>query len=76
MACYGDGKKLKDTYINSGARYQKVTTTGSRSASGFKGELKRRAKPISAIFTLPRSVPSPITRILAGFCEGREKSTF
>lgn len=47
--------------------HQKVTTTGSKSAKGFKGELNNLAKPISAILTRPRSTPSPITRILAGF---------
>ena len=30
---------------SSGARYQNVTTTGSRSASGFSGALNSRAKP-------------------------------
>jgi hypothetical protein len=38
-----------------------------RSARGLSGELKRRAKPMSAILTRPRSGPSPITRMLAGF---------
>lgn len=33
---------------SSGALYQKVTTTGSRSANGFRGELNNLAKPISA----------------------------
>lgn len=33
---------------NSGARYQNVTTTGSRSANGFSGELNNLAKPMSA----------------------------
>ncbi|KAK2550228.1 hypothetical protein P5673_029100 [Acropora cervicornis] len=33
---------------SSGARYQKVTTTGSKSARGFNGALKSLAKPISA----------------------------
>jgi hypothetical protein len=42
---------------NSGALYQKVTTTGSRSAKGFNGELNNLAKPMSAIFTRPRSGP-------------------
>lgn len=50
-----------------GARYQNVTTTGSKSANGFNGELNSLANPISAIFTLPLSIPSPITKMLAGF---------
>ena len=33
---------------SSGALYQNVTTTGSRSANGFNGALNNRANPISA----------------------------
>ena len=49
---------------NSGARYQKVTTTGSRSAKGFNGELNNLAKPMSAIFTRPRSGPENREKLL------------
>ena len=42
---------------SSGARYQKVTTTGSSSANGFKGLLKSLANPISVIFSVPFSGP-------------------
>ena len=42
---------------SSGALYQKVTTTGSSSASGFRGLLKSRAKPMSVIFSVPFSGP-------------------
>ena len=44
-----------------------MTTTGSRSARGLRGELNNLANPISAILTRPLSGPSPITRMLAGF---------
>ena len=46
---------------------QKVTTTGSKSARGFNGALNRRENPMSAILTLPRSGPSPMTSTFAGF---------
>ena len=43
---------------SSGALYQKVTTTGSSSASGFRGLLNSLAKPMSVIFSVPFSGPA------------------